>query len=481
MNKNYYEGIPVVPLRGLVVFPYTYVSFDVGRDMSVAAIEAASNNGGTIFLVAQKDQKLSEITKDNLFSTGCVCRIKNIVKLPGETIQVTVCGLFRAVVDGFSQEEPFFAANVIAYDDEKMNSDEAEAMRPIISKKFREYLKAAARPGMAEAFNAIEKTIESYAYLFRIANIALLKFEERQQFIEQDEYISRCMMLLNIIERELDLANLSKRIEQSVKEQVDKNQKDYILREQIRAIRKELGETEQQEADEFRSRLSSRDFPPEIKAKLEKEIERFAMLPPGSHEMPSMRTYIDCLLDLPYTEESEDNLDIVNARAILDADHYGLEKVKDRIIEYLAVAKKGKSRLVIEIKTHKDLYQLHQCIDKTIEAVKKFKMQKDVDYIAFSYAAVLRIIEKTPKGTPVYYLNGDMEPQKLKEIGCAGPDYEQTVFLKKHPEWIKQCQDLGMKVNVWTVDNEDNMKALIEHGVDFITTNEPEVLQKLLK
>lgn len=339
MNKNYYEGIPVVPLRGLVVFPYTYVSFDVGRDMSVAAIEAASNNGGTIFLVAQKDQKLSEITKDNLFSTGCVCRIKNIVKLPGETIQVTVCGLFRAVVDGFSQDEPFFAANVIAYDDEKMNSDEAEAMRPIISKKFREYLKAAARPGMAEAFNAIEKTIESYAYLFRIANIALLKFEERQQFIEQDEYISRCMMLLNIIERELDLANLSKRIEQSVKEQVDKNQKDYILREQIRAIRKELGETEQQEADEFRSRLSSRDFPPEIKAKLEKEIERFAMLPPGSHEMPSMRTYIDCLLDLPYTEESEDNLDIVNARAILDADHYGLEKVKDRIIEYLAVAK----------------------------------------------------------------------------------------------------------------------------------------------
>ena len=149
--------------------------------------------------------------------------------------------------------------------------------------------------------------------------------------------------------------------------------------------------------------------------------------------------------------------------------------------EYLAVAKKGKSRLVIEIKTHKDLDQLHQCIDKTIEAVKKFKMQKDVDYIAFSYAAVLRIIEKTPKGTPVYYLNGDMEPQKLKEIGCAGPDYEQTVFLKKHPEWIKQCQDLGMKVNVWTVDNEDNMKALIEHGVDFITTNEPEVLQKLLK
>ena len=146
-------------------------------------------------------------------------------------------------------------------------------------------------------------------------------------------------MLLNIIERELDLANLSKRIEQSVKEQVDKNQKDYILREQIRAIRKELGETEQQEADEFRSRLTSRDFPPEIKAKLEKEIERFAMLPPGSHEMPSMRTYIDCLLDLPYTEESEDNLDIVNARAILDADHYGLEKVKDRIIEYLAVAK----------------------------------------------------------------------------------------------------------------------------------------------
>lgn len=149
--------------------------------------------------------------------------------------------------------------------------------------------------------------------------------------------------------------------------------------------------------------------------------------------------------------------------------------------EYLKVAKKGKSRLVIEIKTHKDLWQLNQCVDKTLAAVKKFKMEKDVDYIAFSYAAVLRIIEKAPKGTPVYYLNGDLPPQKLKQIGCAGPDYHENVFLKTHPEWIKECHDLGLKVNVWTVDDENNLKHFINEGVDYITTNEPELLQKLLK
>ena len=151
------------------------------------------------------------------------------------------------------------------------------------------------------------------------------------------------------------------------------------------------------------------------------------------------------------------------------------------IEEYLQAAKKGKSRLIIEVKSHTDLWQQNQCIDKTLEAVKKFKMQKDVEYIAFSYAAVLRLIEKAPKGTPVYYLNGDLPPQKLKQIGCSGPDYEQSIFMKKHPEWIKEFQSLGMKVNVWTVDNEDNLKYLIGEGVDFITTNEPELLQKLLK
>lgn len=149
--------------------------------------------------------------------------------------------------------------------------------------------------------------------------------------------------------------------------------------------------------------------------------------------------------------------------------------------QYLATAKQGKTKLVIEIKTHKDLWRQNVCIDKVLDLVKKYKMQKRVDYIAFSYAAVLRLIEKAPKGTEVYYLSGDKTPQELKQIGCAGPDYEQNVFLKQHPEWFDEFHRLGMKINVWTVDSDENLKHFIKAGADFITTNEPEKLRDMLK
>lgn len=149
--------------------------------------------------------------------------------------------------------------------------------------------------------------------------------------------------------------------------------------------------------------------------------------------------------------------------------------------EYLQAAKKCKVKLVIEVKTHKDLWRQNLCIDKVIDLVRKYRMQKRVDYIAFSYAATLRLIEKVPKGTAVYYLNGDKTPAELKQIGCAGPDYEQSVLMKKHPEWIDECHRLGLKVNVWTVDSDENLKYFIDHHADFITTNVPEHLRDMLK
>lgn len=339
MENIMYENIPVVPLRGLVVFPNTFVSFDVGRDRSVEAIKNAESGDKLVFLVAQKDQKLTDINKDQLHSIGCICRIKQVSKLPGETIQVTVEGLCRAIADDYVQEFPFFRANAIAFDDKEIDNDEATTLRPIISKKVKELLLYTSSPGMAEAFSAVEKTEDPVSYVYRVANIVLQKFDDRQLFVEQEEYVARCITLLNCITHEQDLIKLTRRIEQSVKKQVDKNQKDYILREQIKAIRKELGETEEQEADSFRQKLESKQFPDEVRSRLKKEIDRFSTLPAGSHEMPSMRTFIECLLDMPYYETSEDNLDIDNASAILDEDHYGLEKVKKRILEYLAVAK----------------------------------------------------------------------------------------------------------------------------------------------
>lgn len=338
MENRYYEGIPVVPLRGLVILPFSTVSFDVGRDMSVAAINAAKKGDGLIFLSAQKDQRLSEVSSENMYSVGCLCKVTSTARLPGDTIQVMIEGLCRARVVSYNLGNPFLSANIEAFD-ESILEDSAEALRPQISAKFHELMEVVAKPGMLEAFAIVEKTVSAHEYLFKIANLTIAKAEERQQFIEEENFEKLCIMLIRIMDREHELATLSKRIEKQVKEQVDKNQKDYFLREQVRAIRKELGETEQHELDEFRTRLNSREFPADIHERLQKEISRLSTLPPGSHEAPSLRTFVDCMLDLPYTETSEDNLDINNARNTLNANHYGLDKVKERILEYMAVGR----------------------------------------------------------------------------------------------------------------------------------------------
>lgn len=338
MDNRYYKEIPVIPLRGLVIIPYSSFSFDVGRDMSVAAINAAKKNDGLIFLTAQKNQRISDVSTDNMYSVGCLCRVSSTGPLPGNTFQVLVEGLHRAQIVEYHSGSSFLCADVEVFDDSIYN-DQAEALRPQISAKFRELAEAVENPGMLDALTIIEKTVSPCEYFFKIASLAIPKPDERQEFLETHDFEKLCIMLLRIIDRDHELATLSKRIEKQVKEQIDKNQKDYVLREQIKAIRKELGETDQREIDEFRARLDSREFPAVIHDKLEQEIFRLSSLPTGSHEAPSIRALVECLLDLPYTEASEDNLDIDNARNILNANHYGLDKVKERILEYMAVGK----------------------------------------------------------------------------------------------------------------------------------------------
>lgn len=149
--------------------------------------------------------------------------------------------------------------------------------------------------------------------------------------------------------------------------------------------------------------------------------------------------------------------------------------------EYLKVAKNGKARLVIEIKSHKDLLRQNICVDKVLALVKKYKLENRVDYIAFSYAACLRVREKAPANTPVYYLSGDMSPAQIKAANLTGIDYNEWVLLNDHPEWIEGCRQLGLKINVWTVDNKERIQHFIDKKVDFITTNEPEVVKAMLK
>lgn len=167
--------MPVVPLRGLVVMPYTLLSFDAGRDKSVAAIENAAENDGLVFLTAQKDPKLTDITAKQLYEIGCICKIKQVIKLPGDTVRVMAEGVCRALVDGFTGEEPFFSANLYSCDDEEQTDPEASSLRPLVSKKCRDYLELIGVNSLSEAFEVIEKSSDDTAYIFRLANITIEK------------------------------------------------------------------------------------------------------------------------------------------------------------------------------------------------------------------------------------------------------------------------------------------------------------------
>lgn len=337
--------IPVVPLRGLVVMPYSVMSFDVGRDKSIAAIEAAGAGDGNIFLVAQKDAMKAEVDRNDLCTVGCLCKLKGREKLEGGTIRVLVEGIAKASIERLMQNASIVSGDhlvadiVCSHGESVTEAARASALREEIDLRSNKYAELIENEKLATTMKFIRRASNDVEYAYRVANILLQKPEDRQQILECENHTERCLALIRILSREQEVLEIRKRIDESVREALDKNQKEYILREQIKAAQKELGIDEQSETEEFRKKLNSKNYPEEIRAKLDKEITRFAALPAGSHESPSMRTYIETMLDLPYTEMSEDNLDVENARRILDEDHYGLEKVKERIIEYIAVAR----------------------------------------------------------------------------------------------------------------------------------------------
>ncbi|MCR5809680.1 MAG: endopeptidase La [Clostridiales bacterium] len=339
MSVLFNASLPVVPLRSIVAMPFVLLSFDIGRPGNIAAIDAAVNSDNRIIIVCQKDPRSSDMSRHNLFETGCVCRITKIIKLPEGNTRIFVEGVSRARIDEYVSEAPYLEARFTELGDYPCAFDEASTLRQMISRKFREFTFGNGKTPVKNVVDSIELIPDDIRYVYSVANVVMLQFEDRQKFIEQEDQSARCLHLLTVMKREAEFAKLTQKIDADVRAQIDKNQKEYFLREQIRAIRKELGENEQTEADEFREKLEKKKLPDEVRERISREIERFSTLPAGSHEMPSMRAFIECMLDLPFTEASEDNLDIDNARAVLNRDHYGLEKVKERVLEHLAVAR----------------------------------------------------------------------------------------------------------------------------------------------
>ncbi|MDP4088532.1 MAG: endopeptidase La [Bacillota bacterium] len=337
--------LPLIPLRGLTIFPYMVLHFDVGREKSIRALEEAMLNDQKIFLVSQKDAKTEEPEVEDIFEVGTVCNIKQLLKLPGETVRVLVEGESRARIMEYTQLEPYFEAELeVLLESECVENNKCEALVRKIKDTFEEYIKlSGAMP--SEALMTLDD-MESPGRLSDIvSSYLMLKQDKKQELLEAFDVTKRLEELLVIVSNEIEILRLEKKIGVRVKTKIDKVQKEYYLREQMKAIQEELGEDddEAKEINKYKTRINKAKLPKEVKEKALYELDRLKGTGGYSAEGNVIRTYLDWILDLPWNTETKDNFDIKKAREILEEEHYGLKDVKDRIIEYLAVKKMSKS------------------------------------------------------------------------------------------------------------------------------------------
>lgn len=336
------QMFPLLTLRGITVFPYMTMHLDVGRSKSVKAIEEAINQHQLVFLVTQVDASVEVPTLSDLYTVGTIAKIKQVLRLPGDAIRVLVEGISRAEIAEILQEEPYFVAEVCekVYINEKQNSREMEALTRNLISTFEEYINLNTKMN-PEILNGIIDVKNSGELADIIAGNIAIAVEDKQAILTEFDIKSRIEKLIACLIKEIDILEIEKNISSKVKQQIDKVQKEYYLKEQIKAIQNELGDKDgvAGEVSEYRARLETLNPPNEVREKVEKELDRLLKMQQGSAEGSVIRNYIECVLDLPWNNKTDDIIDLKKAKEILDEDHYGLEKVKDRIIEYLAVKK----------------------------------------------------------------------------------------------------------------------------------------------
>ncbi|XAM50254.1 Lon protease 1 [Terrisporobacter vanillatitrophus] len=350
MEQNYTKidhELPLIPLRGLAIFPYMILNFDIGREMSLKALDQAMLEDELVFLTSQIEAEVDEPTTEDFYHVGTICKVKQVIKLPGDTVRVLVEGVSRGKVKEIDEEDGYFKAIVeeIIYDQENAELDiEVEAFVRNVFDAFEEYINIGNRvsPEILVSLGEIENVDR---FIDTIASNIYLKAEQKQEILEEFDIVKRLELLYRILLEEIDILKIEKKITLRVKKQMNKVQKEYYLREQLKAIQKELGEDEDltSEVEEYKEKLKKIKAPKETKEKIEKEINKFSRTSLGSPDSSVSRTYLDTIFSLPWNKETRDKLDLKNAREILDEQHYGLEKVKDRILEYLAIRKLSKS------------------------------------------------------------------------------------------------------------------------------------------
>src|SRR5690625_2352996 len=337
ISSTEHTDMPLLPLRDVVVFPHMVLPLFVGRPRSIKALELAMEEGNKIMLVAQKSASKDDPSPDDLYEIGCAANILQLLKLPDGTVKVLVEGLQRARIVEVQDAETHFMATVTGVPAESGGDTEAEALRRTVVGQFEQYVKLNKKIPQ-EILSSLTSIDDAGRLADTIAAHLPLKLEQKQELLEVTDTVKRLEQLLTQLESEIDILQVEKRIRGRVKKQMEKSQRDYYLNEQVKAIQKELGEGEDSaDIEEQEKKIASERMPKEARKKAEAELKKLKLMSPMSAEATVVRNYIDTLVGLPWRKKSRINNSIDNAQTVLDEDHYGLEKVKERIVEYLAV------------------------------------------------------------------------------------------------------------------------------------------------
>ncbi|UUZ89479.1 endopeptidase La [Paenibacillus sp. P25] len=339
-GKQKIRRLPLLPLRGLLVYPSMVLHLDVGREKSVRALEKAMVDDSMILLCSQSEVNIEEPKTEDIYRIGTIAKVRQMLKLPNGTIRVLVEGVVRAEIAEFLVNEEFYEVNVKELPEQETSDPEIDALMRTVLNQFEHYINLSKKV-TPETLVAVSDIDEPGRLADVICSHLSLKIKDKQEILETVDVRERLEKPLNILNNEREVLELERKISQRVKKQMEKTQKEYYLREQMKAIQKELGDKEGRagEIDELRNQLEQIEVPEKVREKIEKEIDRLEKMPATSAEGSVIRNYIDWSLAPPWSKATEDDLDIAKAEEILNEDHYGLEKPKERVLEYLAVQK----------------------------------------------------------------------------------------------------------------------------------------------
>ncbi|MDP5272686.1 endopeptidase La [Chengkuizengella axinellae] len=340
LNRTSENRLPLLPLRGLLVYPSMVLHLDVGREKSVKALERAMVENNLILLSSQSEVSIEAPTEDEIYKIGTKAKVRQMLKLPNGTIRVLVEALNRCEIVRYIDNDEFYEVYARDLSDVFSGETENNALMRSVLKQFENYI-SLSKKVTPETLAAVSDINEPGRLADVISSHLSLKIKDKQEILETLDVHERLEKILNILNDEREVLELEKQINKRVKKQMEKTQKEYYLREQMKAIQKELGDKEGRagEVEELRAKLAETDVSDKIKEKIEREIDRLEKMPSTSAEGSVIRNYIDWLLALPWNKQTEDHLDMAKAEGILDEDHYGLEKPKERVLEYLAVQK----------------------------------------------------------------------------------------------------------------------------------------------